>query len=437
MYGTNTQSNSDNQNINLRSTYSIAGFHLSGTYDHSTSQATVPEFLAGQQEQVWTSSGSAFGVNASHSLPLHGGFSVGFTRSDYEGGSAGNSGTGSTIDSENAAVSFRPSQKLTLSFNESYSDNLVGVLNQAILSAGGVPPVPSASTSHSLGLYGSAGYALTRNLVANAQVSHIEQLYGGRSYGATFCSGNLNYGRKLFGLFTLSATVLDTATDAGNSSVGFMGNIGFSRTIKRWNLSGSFSYAQNVQTLLVLYTSSFYNYSGNVSRRLSKNVAWSAGFGGGHSGLTAQAGSGSSAESVSTSLTVHWLSASGNYSRSSGTSILTASGLQPTPVPFPVLPASQVILFGGSSYGFGIAASPVRRLSLSANYATAHNSTVQDTISSLNRTDVFNTTLQYQLRKIGLRAGYTKFTQGISASGYPPSAISSLYVGVSRWFNFF
>jgi hypothetical protein len=45
-------------------------------------------------------------------------------------------------------------------------------------------------------------------------------------------------------------------------------------------VTGSFGYAQNVQTLLVTYMNSFYNYSGNARRRWGKfNV--SAGAGGG------------------------------------------------------------------------------------------------------------------------------------------------------------
>jgi len=38
---------------------------------------------------------------------------------------------------------------------------------------------------------------------------------------------------------------------------------------------------------------------------------------------------------------------------------------------------------------------------------------------------------------MGIMAGYTKFWQGISASGVPAAGVSSYYVGISRWVNIF
>ena len=45
--------------------------------------------------------------------------------------------------------------------------------------------------------------------------------------------------------------------------------------------------------------------------------------------------------------------------------------------------------------------------------------------------------MQYRLRRISLLAGYSRFTQGISATGVPPGTITSYYGGISRWFDFF
>jgi hypothetical protein len=36
-----------------------------------------------------------------------------------------------------------------------------------------------------------------------------------------------------------------------------------------------------------------------------------------------------------------------------------------------------------------------------------------------------------------ITGGYSRLQQGFSASGLPPEVISSFYMGVSRWFNFF
>jgi hypothetical protein len=34
-------------------------------------------------------------------------------------------------------------------------------------------------------------------------------------------------------------------------------------------------------------------------------------------------------------------------------------------------------------------------------------------------------------------SGYARLEQGFSNSGTPPEVVSSFYIGVSRWFNFF
>ena len=47
-----------------------------------------------------------------------------------------------------------------------------------------------------------------------------------------------------------------------------------------WELSGGLSYAQNVQSLLVTYTTSYYNYNANLHRRLGRGLQWTGAFNG-------------------------------------------------------------------------------------------------------------------------------------------------------------
>jgi hypothetical protein len=77
----------------------------------------------------------------------------------------------------------------------------------------------------------------------------------------------------------------------------------------------------------------------------------------------------------------------------------------------------------------------VNHLSFSGTFSRAISNTIAQT-SSHNSTEVFNAQMQYHLRKIGLQAGYTRFTQGISAIGAPVNN-NSFYVGMTRWFDFF
>jgi hypothetical protein len=242
----------------------------------------------------------------------------------------------------------------------------------------------------------------------------------------------VNYGKRLFDMFTFSGSVIDSSNGQGNNALGFVGNLNFFRNIGHWQTSGQFSYAQNVQTLLVTYTTSYYNYSANLHRRFGRGLTWTAAFNGNHSGLTNYQGTTSRSEGYSTSLSVRRFSVNGIYINSSGLSLLGAGG----PVALPPTPGlNNFILFSGSSYGGGLSVTPVRRLVLSGSFNRALSDTLANTTSH-NNTEIFNGQLQYHLRRIGLQAGYTRFTQGISAIGAPANA-TSYFVGITRWFDFF
>ena len=153
--------------------------------------------------------------------------------------------------------------------------------------------------------------------------------------------------------------------------------------------------------------------------------------------FTGQPGSATSGQSYSTTYTAGWISASAGYSKSSGNAIVTATGLVPTPIPLPLLPASSVVLYGGHAYSAGLGSSPIRGLTLSAGYSKAISDTQNGSGSSNNKTDVLNAFAQYQVRKIYFRAGYSRLVQSFSQSCGPPSMLGSFYFGLTRWFNFF
>jgi hypothetical protein len=211
-----------------------------------------------------------------------------------------------------------------------------------------------------------------------------------------------------------------------------MGNVNFYHRLGHWTTSGQFSYAQNVQTLLITYTTSYYSYRANVGRRLPGGIQWISAFTGNHSGLNQDQGTTSHSESYSSSLSMRRLSVNSFYSHSTGLSLLGAGGIiQPEPTPG----LTDFILFTGSSYGGGLSLSPVRRMSISGTFSRAISDTIASTTSH-NNTEVFNAQMQYHLRRIGLQAGYTRFTQGISAIGEPVNT-TSYFVGMTRWFDFF
>ena len=439
VYGTDEESGSSTKLFNIRSSYAIEGFHVNSFFDHNALDATYPAFLSGEQESVSNTTGHDFGFGANRNLPVNGSFYANYSRSvsgtDYLG--AADNTTAYTTSTETAGATFHPTQKLSVFTNESYTDNLAGFLSQALTSSTTPPPAVDLGTgSHSLQVGGGASYQWTNFLSTQAQATYYDQYYFDKSYTGTYISGTVNYSRRLWDMFSFSAGVVESSNGLGSDAVGFVGNLNYYHRILGCETSGSFSYAQNVQSVLITYTTSYYSYTGRVRRRLGNNLAWLGAYSGSQSGLTQVAGSGSRNSSFSTSFSSRQFTMTGNYTKSTGQSILTGAGLVALP-PTPGVPASNLILFSGDSYGGGLSATPVRRLTISGSFSRALSNTLSDVTNSRNNTEVFNAQLQYHLRRIGVLAGYTKFNQGISASGAPPGTANSYFIGVSRWFDFF
>ncbi len=439
VYGTDQQSGSDTKLFNVRSTYAVEGFRMNGYFDHNTLHSVLPEFLAGAQESVSDTSGHDFGFGANRNLPLNGSFYANYSRSeastDFLG--AQDSTSSYTTSTETAGATFHPLQKLSLTTNESYTDNLSGYLSQNLISNGIVQqPLNLGTGSNSLTVGGGATYQFTNSLSGQAQATYYDQRYFDKTYTGTYISGTVYYARRLWDLFSFSGGVVESSDGQGNNSVGLIGNINYFHRIKGWETSGSFSYAQNVQSILITYTTSYYNYDARLHRRLGHGVAWVGAFSGSRSGLTNQPGSENHSESYSSSFSSRRFTVTGNYTKSSGESILTNNGLITIP-PTPGVPVGNLVLYGGDGYGGGIAASPVRRLTISGTFSRALSNTVSGATDSRNNTEIFNAQVQYHFRRIGLLSGFTRFTQGISASGAPPGTANSYFIGVSRWFDFF
>jgi len=438
IYGTSEETSSTTRLFNLRSGYQIAGFRLNAFLDRNSLDSKFPQFLAGQSESIQDSTGHDVGFGAQHSLPLHGQFFANYDRASADTNYFSNAGQVSntssyTDDIVNAGASFHPVPKLTLNVTENYTSNLNGYLSQS-LSSNNAPVVGLSlgSGAHSSTVGGGATYQFTNFLSASTQATYYDQTYFGKSYTGTYVSGTVSYGKRLLDMFTFSGSVIDSDNGQGTNALGFIGNVNFFHRIKGWQTSGVFSYAQNVQSLLVTYTTSYYSYSANLHRRLPAGLQWTAAFNGTHSGLTNYQGTSSHSEGYSTALGSRRFTLNGNYTQSNGISLLGASGF----VPVSGTPGvNDFITFGGTSYGGGVSVTPLRRLLIAGSFSRAISNTIGQTVSH-NNTEIFNAQLQYHLRRIGLQAGYTRFTQGISAVGAPANT-TSYFVGISRWFDFF
>jgi len=440
VYGTNNTGNTGYHSFTLHSGYVIDGFALSAYYQNGATHSLIPQVFSNVQQSLAVNSNSdGYGFSASHALPLHGGVSASYNRTEFGTQTQGNNYNG-TVDLVSATAGIQPTQKLHFSVSTNYSDNLTGSLFQALSPSGIIiPPVIESEKSHSLDTLAAASYSILPNLQAQGDVERRSQYFLGRSYGATTIGGGAIYSHELFGgNFNGSFFATDNRLD--NSSLHTLGlttTANYNRQIDLWVVSGSFSYAQNMQTLLVSYTTSFFNYSANVRRRFRK-FSWNAGVGASHTGFTALPGTESHSESVTTGFGwSHWITASGGYATSSGIALPTGTGLVTPPPPTPVPLPSLFILYGGHSYSAGFGSSPFRRLTLAASYSRATSNTTNAGIGSWNANKQLNAYFQYQFRKMYLNGGYATLSQGFSASPKPAATVSSYYLGVSRWFNIF
>jgi len=439
VYGTNDQGNNAFHSLNLHSAYAIKGFNMGAYFSTGAGHSLIPEVVTGQQQSESHNNNTAYGLTVAHLLPWHGSFSSNINRSNWNSDYLGTSSSG-TIDTINATVTTHPTEKLLVMASANYSDNLSGQLYQAIVNAGGgIPGIDTNSQSDSLDLMAIASYNVAPSMQTSAFVERRTQTFLGTSYGVNSYGASATYGHKLLrGQFNGALTMTDNTSDQNSeNALGISSTLNYSTEYRGWHVAGAFGYAQNVQTLLITYMNSFYNYSGNIRRRWGRfNV--SAGTGGAHTALTQQAGTANSSQSYNASIGYSpWLTTSGSYSKSSGQALATGSGLVPVPVPSPVLPSDLVSLYGGSGYSFSASSSPIKKLTMSGAYSRSSSNTFTNGIASTNQASQYNALVQYQLRKLSLNSGYARLQQGFSQSATPSEVVSTFYIGVSRWFNFF
>jgi len=443
LYGTNETTQSSNHNLSVTSSYLWRGFNLNALYYHLAQHWNIPLFLTGEEQEATSDGhGDSFGFGASHSLPWNGQFYSNYNRSsfntDYQnGGTSPNNSSSYTTDNETAGLSFHPTRKLVLFGSETYISNLSGYLTQGLANNGVLPPpVFLGSNSNSFTGGGGASYQFTPYLGATAQANYFHQNYFGEAHDAVYATGTVNYSRPLLNTFTLSAGLVDSGNGQGDNALGFLGTINAFRRLGTWELTGGFSYSQNVQSALVTYTTSSFYYNANLHRRFRNHFQWTVAFTGSHSGYTNQPGTVNHAENYGTTLVYKWISGSAIYSNASGSALYGYGGLVPLP-PVPGAPNGNLVLFSGESYGGNVAITPIRRMTISGTFTRSFSDTLTNAVPSRNNMEQYYARLQYRLRRIELQAGYTRFSQAFSASGSPPATLTSYYAGISRWFNFF
>src|SRR5947199_3849373 len=141
IFGTQGQNKQNDRALTLLSTYTLAGFRLSGGYTHRNVDSNFTEFLQGATAPVTTNAGNdSYQFAGMHSFPLQGSYSFSWNRStytydyhdSYRTTSSGNS------DTINGNLVFRPASKLSVARNSSFNNSLLRNVPDTILSTGQV-----------------------------------------------------------------------------------------------------------------------------------------------------------------------------------------------------------------------------------------------------------------------------------------------------------
>jgi hypothetical protein len=430
--------------LNLLSNYRWDGFNMTGQFTHRNDDAKFSEFLETGGKPVTTlSSSNGLGATISHALPLTGNFGVSYNRLSYgyqleDSSNVHNSGNSSAL---NANAAFHPTNKLGFSFNAGYNTSLLGSIPQTILNSGTAVNVSTADSYHAELVGTDVFYQIWKHLGLHADVQHQRQSFLGQMFSATQFGGsaNFDYDHGIIQGLSFSVGVVDTAQQQSNTGVGFVGNLNYTRKFHGWTAGANFSYSQNTQTVLLVYTTSSYNYLGSLNRRIGARSYYMVGYSGAHSGLSANSGTTSSADRVWTGYIWRGNSLNVYYNTSKGQAVFTAQGLVPVPITLPtqLLAPNSFSTFNSKGWGASLGANPTRRLTLTAAFAKSEGSTIDPLLRIYTNNTLMNALMQYRLRKIFLNAGYTRLQQSVTTPGGKPLVVTTYFVGFSRWFNFF
>jgi hypothetical protein len=441
IFGTEGNNDESDHTLNILSNYKWDGFRMTGQFVHRNTDANFSEVINGIAPVHTTSSSNDFGATVQHSLPMAGTFGVSWNHLDYDyayrDSYAPSSSGGSTTVNGNA--SFHPTSKLGVAFDANYNDSLLGSIPEPVLNHGAVLNLKSLGSFRSEMVGSDVYYQFFRNLGVHADITHEHQSFLGRSYDATqfLGSANFNFDRTLLKGLSFSLGVVDTVQQTDNTGLGFVGTLNYTRKFAGWDVSGNFSYAQNVQTVMLVYTTSSYSYLGSVRRRMGERTYFMAGYSGAHSGITANSGTTSSAERVWTTFMHRGYTMNVFYNKSSGEAILSSNGMVPVPGNLPPSVLGAFTSYDSKGWGFNAGANPIRRLAISVGYSKSDGHTIVPLLTTATDDELINGIMQYRLRKIFLNAGYTQLRQSVGAPGSKPIDVTTYFIGFSRWFNFF
>ncbi len=427
--------------LTLTSNYNFAGFQFLGGFTHQKFNVNYPAFLVGPDQQS-DSTNTGYFLSVTHTLPMEGSLTAGYSRQNYDSETNGIANNG-TADTAYVTAGINPAQNLSFGGGVRYYDNLIAALQGSVIPPGSVPITNFTAQSNGVVVNGYGSYNFGHGLVLVGYGNWYRQHFEDQEYTSAQFGGTLtySYARPLLGMLYFSFGLINTAGNSYQGAVAAVGNVGLKKIIAGWDINADFSYAQNVQNSLAWFTTSSYNYGASVRRRMGEEMYWTASARSVRTGITQFAGYNTHTETFITTLVRRKLGVSGNYSQTNGASILTTSGeLVPNPLPPVAIPGE--VFYGGASYGGTVSYVPIKRMVMNVswfrlNSNTASNLDPSQFIYSSNSSDRIYGSMTYRFRKLQLLATYWKTNQQISSSGLGWVNQNNYTFTISRWFNVF
>ena len=426
-------SSTSNTTLNLTAGYLIGGWNIQSGMSRNNSSFDTPAYLTGSAYKG-NSSGTSYNASTGHSLPLHGGFSVGWGHATTESSAGYSYGT----TSYTASNTFSPFHRFSIFQSANYVTNLSGMVLQSLGSTVALEPTKLDFNSNGFSYNTGASYYLGHGVSVGGYYNHHVQNFEKQSYSASQYGGNVNFTRssRLFGFLNFGIGVADTAGVNGNNGASLNTSVGANRRFGKWETAADFNYAQNIITLGTIATTSNYSYGGSVRRRVSRELSFGGAYRSAHSGLVSQAGDGNVSDSFNGQLQWNKITIGAGHSQSHGTAVLNTSGALVPTQPGGVIVA-DLLLFNARSYNASASTTLFRRINVSGGYSWFTSDTQSSLSGAVNSGASYNARVQYRVRKFQVGGAYSHSQQATSTLAGGPRMVNSFYLSLSRWFNVF
>ena len=443
----------------LSSSYSLLGVGLGASYGKIHTEQNLGSLNTDSSDLTDVTDSSVFTVNATRQLWGSTQLSGSYSRNSLETDYAGLPSNGA-FNTYNAFLSARPLSAMSANFFINYTDNLYNYLLQNFLpgplagiatpggpasatSASAATPVSGppltyvpASTSSNYLSYGTrVAYQFNNYWNASGGVDHRVQNYVGTSSESTDTWAGTSYSHPLAGgHYGVNASFSTAFADNGGPTMGYGVGGNYGRRVAGWEGSVGAQYSHSQATSILTNTSSGYGFNVAASRKLFESWRFSTTALIGKSSINGLSQSDTTIENLGASLSSNHFSFAGNYSTSSGTSLLTANGLTPLP---PDLPSLNNLLYSGHSYSMSAGYRPNWHWQTTVTYGYAQYGTNNLTTLNNTKTSQLNVRTEYDFRQMRFIAGYSRISQGVGTTFNSPRKVNALFVGISRHFDLF